>query len=111
MKLLVFAHKPPPHHGQSYMVQLMLGAFGGDYRRTATQPKDQGITHSPIECYHVNCRLSGAMDDIGQARLGKVVLLLKYCCEALWCRFRYNVRCLYYAPARVSGSLSTVTGW
>ncbi len=24
MKLLVFAHTPPPHHGQSYMVQLML---------------------------------------------------------------------------------------
>ncbi len=31
MKLLVFAHTPPPHHGQSYMVQLMLGklAFAG----------------------------------------------------------------------------------
>ncbi len=33
MKLLVFAHTPPPHHGQSYMVQLMLEGFGGDARR------------------------------------------------------------------------------
>ena len=33
MKLLVFAHTPPPHHGQSYMVQLMLDGFGGDARR------------------------------------------------------------------------------
>jgi hypothetical protein len=30
MKLLVFAHTPPPHHGQSYMVKLMLDGFGGD---------------------------------------------------------------------------------
>lgn len=28
MKLLVFTHIPPPHHGQSYMVRLMLAAFG-----------------------------------------------------------------------------------
>ncbi len=33
MKLLVFAHTPPPHHGQSYMVKLMLDGFGGDVRR------------------------------------------------------------------------------
>jgi len=33
MKLLVFAHTPPPHHGQSYMVQLMLEGFGGDARK------------------------------------------------------------------------------
>ena len=30
MKLLIFAHTPPPHHGQSYMVQLMLAGFGGN---------------------------------------------------------------------------------
>ena len=34
MKLLVFAHVPPPHHGQSYMVQLMLNGFGGDCRKS-----------------------------------------------------------------------------
>jgi len=33
MKLLVYAHTPPPHHGQSYMVQLMVHGFGGDHRR------------------------------------------------------------------------------
>ena len=35
MKLLVFAHTPPPHHGQSYMVQLMLEGFGGDRRKAS----------------------------------------------------------------------------
>ena len=28
MQLLVFAQTPPPHHGQSYMVQLMLNELG-----------------------------------------------------------------------------------
>ena len=30
MKLLVFAHVPPPYHGQSYGVQRMLRGFGGN---------------------------------------------------------------------------------
>jgi hypothetical protein len=29
MKLLVFAHFPPPHHGQAVMVELMLRGLGG----------------------------------------------------------------------------------
>jgi hypothetical protein len=57
MKLLVFAHTPPPHHGQSYMVQLMLEDFGGDGagKVRATSPNRFGI-----ECYHVNARFSKA---------------------------------------------------
>ena len=27
MKVLVFAHTPPPHHGQSQMVQYMVDGF------------------------------------------------------------------------------------
>jgi hypothetical protein len=30
MKLLVFAHVPPPHHGQAVMVELMLRGLGGN---------------------------------------------------------------------------------
>src|SRR6266571_961283 len=44
MKLLVFAHTPPPHHGQSYMVQVMLEGFGGDRRRSRMEDG----THHPI---------------------------------------------------------------
>jgi len=62
MKLLVFAHTPPPHHGQSYMVKLMLDGLGGDHRGLAKAPEearaalDQPAAH--IECYHVNAQLS-----------------------------------------------------
>ena len=88
MKLLVFAHTPPPHHGQSYMVQLMLEGFGGD-RRKATTSVRQGQGPDTIECYHVNARLSQNLEDIGDLRIGKFILLLGYILQAIWCRFRW----------------------
>ena len=100
MKLLVFAHTPPPHHGQSYMVQLMLAGFGGDHRRGATPPTGHGAAGDfGIECYHVNARLSQKLEDIGDFRLSKFLLLIGYCLEAIWCRFRYGVTNFYYVPA------------
>jgi len=107
MKLLVFAHTPPPHHGQSYMVQLMLAGFGGDHRKKrgsngATKPSQTETSVQAsfgVECYHVNARLSQKLEDIGDLRVGKFVLLLGYCLQAIWCRFRYGVENLYYIPA------------
>ena len=32
-------------------------------------------------------------------RLGKFILLLGYCLQAIWCRFRYGVENFYYIPA------------
>jgi len=95
MKLLIFAHTPPPHHGQSYMVQLLLNGLGGDHRREAAGKS------SPlgIECYHVNTRLSKHLEDIGDFRPGKLLLLFWYCLEAIYVRFRHGVRSFYYVPA------------
>jgi glycosyltransferase involved in cell wall biosynthesis len=101
MKLLVFAHTPPPHHGQSYMVQLMLEGFGGDHRKRKQKPaaaRAAGDTYG-IQCYHVNARLSKRLEDIGEFQGGKLLLLLLHCLEAVWCRFRYGVTTLYYIPA------------
>jgi glycosyltransferase involved in cell wall biosynthesis len=97
MKLLVFAHTPPPHHGQSYMVKLMLDGFGGDARRR--EKSEVRSPQSAIECYHVNCRYSDDLEDIGSFRLEKMWLVLRYCLEAIWCRFRHGVRAFYYVPA------------
>jgi glycosyltransferase involved in cell wall biosynthesis len=105
MKLLVFAHTPPPHHGQSYMVQLMLEGLGGDCRKRSRKAHGSPtVAESPgaalgIECYHVNARLSQKLEDIGDFTLGKLVLLFGYCLQAIWCRFRYGVTNLYYIPA------------
>lgn len=100
VKLLVFAHTPPPHHGQSYMVKVMLDGFGGDQRRR-TRPSAAERAASPfgLECYHVNAQVSRDLEDIGEFRPLKVVLLLGYCAQAIWCRFRYGVTTLYYIPS------------
>ncbi len=93
MKLLVFAHTPPPHHGQSYMVQLMLAGFGGDCRRArVTNPHG-------IECYHVNARFSRGLSDVGEFQGAKMFLIFWFCAQALWLRFRYGVKNFYYVPA------------
>src|SRR6266850_624925 len=111
MKLLVFAHTPPPHHGQSYMVQLMLGGFGGDQRKvnkhsnrvekgdSAPGSWQRGSAPYGVECYHVDARLSQKLEDIGDFRIGKFLLLLGYCLQAIWCRIRYGVANFYYIPA------------
>ncbi len=101
MKLLIFAHTPPPLHGQSYMVQLMLQGFGGDKRRRAHRETSDSRPGPDlgIECYHVNTRLSLRLEDIGEFHGRKLSRLLLYCFEAIWCRFRYGVENMYYIPA------------
>lgn len=96
MKLLVFAHTPPPHHGQSYMVQLMLAGFGGDRRKTAP---GRATNDFGIECYHVNARFSKTLEDVGEFQGWKFFLIFYYCLQALWCRFRYGLDNFYYVPA------------
>lgn len=82
------------------MVQLMLAGFGGDRRRKQSRAvAGSAASVSPIECYHVNARLSQNLEDIGDLRIGKFILLLGYCLQAVWCRFRYGVTNLYYIPA------------
>ncbi len=85
MKVVVFAHTPPPHHGQSYMVELMLRGLA-----------DQ--SHG-IECFHVNAHLAKDSDDIGKFRFTKPFLILRYCAQAIWYRFRHRAVTLYYIPA------------
>src|SRR6478735_4613471 len=98
MKLLVFAHTPPPHHGQSYMVQLMLGGFGGD-QRTSKSRSDVRSDLYGVSCYHVNAQVSRELEDIGDFRFSKVFLLIGYCLQAIWCHFRHDVDTMYYIPA------------
>jgi len=94
VKVLIFAHTPPPHHGQSYMVQLLLDALGGDARRERADGAP-----GPIECYHLNARYSSGTEDIGRVRVGKFLLVLRYSVRAIYWRFRFGLDSLYYVPA------------
>ena len=93
MKLLVFAHVPPPHNRQSSVVKLMLDSFGGD-RRKQKSPNPSGI-----ECYHVNAPPAETPGDNGGFPAGGIVPLLFFCLQAIWCRFRYGITHFYYVPA------------
>ena len=96
VKLLVFAHTPPPFHGQSYMVKVMVDGFGGD-RRDKCAP---AITSAEsVECYHVNARVSDELTTVGTFQFRKLFRIVRFCAEAIWCRFRYGVDTLYYIPA------------
>lgn len=100
MKILLFAHTPPPHHGQSFMVQQLLDALGG-----AAPPRHKYIdADAAFECYHVNARFSEDAADIGRPRPGKFWLLVKYCSQALRLRWHSRVPCLFYIPAPAKNS-------
>ena len=75
------------------MVKLMLDNFGGDRRGKAPGPADG------IECFHVNARFSNDLANIGSFSIQKILRLIKFCAEALWCRFRYGADIFYYIPA------------
>lgn len=97
MKLLIFAHTPPPYHGQSLAVKLMLEHFGGDRRKWKF--RREPANRYGIECFHVNARFSKNLEDVGELQFGKILLVLFYCGQALWCRFRYGVEIFFYIPA------------
>lgn len=47
----------------------------------------------------MNAVFSEELNDIGILQIRKIVLLARYCLEAIWCRFRYRAETLYYIPA------------
>jgi glycosyltransferase involved in cell wall biosynthesis len=108
MKLLVFAHVPPPDHGRSNGVQHMLNGFGGDCRKPGN--KSSARNGYGIECYHVNARHAKTPEDIGEFHGGKPFLILFYCLRAIWCRFRYGVTNFYYVPAS-GGRVALYCDW
>jgi glycosyltransferase involved in cell wall biosynthesis len=85
MKVVVFAHTPPPFHGQSYMVKLMLDGLQTDRKA--------------LQIYHVDAKLSDSTEAIGRFKWAKLFLLLKYCFKAWWYRLAGQADTLYYIPA------------
>ena len=84
LKILVFAHVPPPHHGQSVMVEIMLEGLQVDPR---------------FEVYHVDARVSDDLEDVGSFRPRKFWRLFKCIWQAWWIRMRHGPMAFYYVPA------------
>ena len=95
-RILVFAHKPPPHHGQSQMVQFLVDGLSDG--------------SGGVEIYHVNAQLSTGAEDIGRMRPGKVLRLLGFVLRALRARFFHGFTVFYYIPAPAKTS-AVVRDW
>src|SRR6266487_594344 len=80
------------------MVELLLQAFGGDAREAA-RTKNPPAKAELIECYHVDCRLSDGLADIGKVRWEKLWRMFRYCLQAISCRWRFGVKNFFYIPA------------
>ena len=86
MRLLVVAHIPPPHHGQSYIVEQLLNGY--------RDRPDLGIV-----CDHLDARFSKSADDIGKGGIAKVMLLGRYATELLFYGVFRRPQLMYYVPA------------
>jgi len=114
--IVVFAHVPPPHHGQSYMVKLMLeglkarpegGTLKAEMRGRIADTGEESGAKSPensrnlqsVIFYHVDARVSDKLADVGGIRPSKVLNLVGFVAEALKFRFLHGATALYYIPA------------
>lgn len=86
MKLLVFAHRPPPLHGQSYMVGEMLDGF-------ARRPE------LGIRCVHVNAQVSSDLASVGRPGWAKLGRLARHVVTARREQRRERCDAIYYIPA------------
>lgn len=87
--LVVFAHIPPPHHGQSKMVETDLAILREEYGENI---------------HHVDARWSASTDDIGSSSWRKAFLIFIYVREALSICWKKGARGLYYVPGPVKWS-------
>jgi hypothetical protein len=96
MKLLVFAHTPPPVYALQSIVKLISdGAVEpGHDSRDPTDPLEP-----LLDCYHADCGQSEKMSDASRFQWKHVFWILRACGEAIWRRVRFDIRCFYYVPA------------
>lgn len=79
-KVLVFAHVPSLHHGQSVMVQVTLEGLRAEMR---------------FEVHHVDARVSDDSEDVGMFRPQKFIRLFKCILQAWWSRLRHGRMAFY----------------
>lgn len=84
LNLLLLAQTPPPHHGQSRMVQRVQETLAGA---------------PDVRLHHVNLRLSTTSEDIGEPQGRKLWALLQCLWAALQVIRRERPDAFYYVPA------------
>lgn len=97
-RVLIYAQVPPPLHGQSVMVQLLVDGLRDTGQAELTQAAGGG-SGAAIGYVHVNPQLSHDLGDIGRWRPGKILSVFKFVYAAIRARFRYDLDTFYFVPA------------
>lgn len=84
--IVVLAQTPPPDHGQSRMVALMLDVLRRD---------------GSVDVVHINARFSRTLEEIGEGSLLKIGLSIRYLLQAMIERLKHHDPVLYYVPGPV----------
>jgi glycosyltransferase involved in cell wall biosynthesis len=97
-RVLIYAQTPPPLHGQSVMVQLLVDGLreAGQVDLT-TAPVDKHT--AAIGYVHVNPQIASDLADIGRWRVGKILSVFKFIFAAIRKKFRHDLDTLYFVPA------------
>ena len=90
-RVLIYAQVPPPLHGQSVMVQLLVDGL----RETGQTDLAYETGKGAIAYVHINPQLSHDLADIGRWRPGKILSVFKFVFEAIQAKFRYKLDTLY----------------
>jgi glycosyltransferase involved in cell wall biosynthesis len=81
-KVLVVGQTPPPFHGQSVMIQMLVdGPIEG------------------VEIHHLRMAFSGNLDEVGRFQFGKLFHLFYLIIAIYWIRLRNPISVLYFPPA------------
>ena len=82
IRVLVVGQTPPPFHGQSIMIQMLVdGPLDG------------------VDVWHLRMAFSDNMDQVGRFQIGKVFHLIYLIFSVFWLRIRYRIQVLYFPPA------------
>jgi glycosyltransferase involved in cell wall biosynthesis len=81
-KILVIGQTPPPHGGQTIMLERLLAG-----------------TYHNAELHHVRVEFSRDMSEMGKLQLRKLLQPAAVVGRALYARLRHGTRILYYAPS------------
>ena len=82
IRVLVVGQTPPPFHGQSIMIQMLVDG-----------PMDG------VEVCHLRMAFSDKMDQVGRFQVGKIIHLVYLIFAIFWLRIRYRIQVLYFPPA------------
>jgi glycosyltransferase involved in cell wall biosynthesis len=82
IKVLAVGQTPPPYHGQSMMIQMLVdGPVEG------------------VELHHVRMAFSDNMNEVGRFQFRKLFHLIFLILRIYWGRIRHGAKILYYPPA------------